>query len=257
MTWPLQAAPVVLFALVIPLVVLGGGRAALAGGVCPCEGDVNANGVVDGEDLGDLLAVWGECSDCLNCAGDLSGDCHVDGNDLGILLAQWGACPLLPPNNDACANATVVTGFTGSANPFCTYGANTDGPAIPAGCSAPSISNIFSDVWFRVVAPITGTLQFGACADFNVRMAVYDEGIFGACACPSGIFPAALLGCSTTDSFVTCGQGTALLVPVEAGRCYTVRLGGATGQQGTGNREPAISTSTSTRPPASSPPPTR
>lgn len=215
---------------------LGVSASAVAGGgVCPCEGDVNGNGIVDGEDLGELLGAWGACGDCSICASDLSGNCVVDGNDLGILLAQWGACPLLPPNNDACANATVVVGFTGSANPFCTYGANTDGPVIPADCSAPPIANIFSDVWFRVVAPITGTLQFGVCADFDVRMAIYDEGIFGTCACPTGIFPAPLLACSTTDSFVTCGQGTARLVPVEAGRCYTVRIGGATGQQGTGN----------------------
>ncbi len=66
--------------------------AAEAKGLCAdicCTGDVNGDGVVDGADLGILLANWGSLQ---SVPGDLNGDCIVDGADLGILLAQWGPC---------------------------------------------------------------------------------------------------------------------------------------------------------------------
>ncbi len=53
----------------------------------PCvDADLNCDGMVDGEDLGLLLADWG---DCARCAADLNGDGKVDGGDLGSLLSQW------------------------------------------------------------------------------------------------------------------------------------------------------------------------
>jgi len=48
-------------------------------------GDVNGDGVVNGEDLGALLGSWGGPG-----AGDLDGDGLTDGNDLAILLGNWG-----------------------------------------------------------------------------------------------------------------------------------------------------------------------
>lgn len=53
----------------------------------PCPADFDGNGVVDGADLGELLALWGTPD------GDLSGDGNTDGADLGEVLAAWGACP--------------------------------------------------------------------------------------------------------------------------------------------------------------------
>lgn len=54
-------------------------------GLC---GDIDANGVVNGADLGALLAAWGS-----NAAPeDLDADGIVGGGDLGILLANWGRC---------------------------------------------------------------------------------------------------------------------------------------------------------------------
>jgi len=61
----------------------------------PLLGDLNGDGLVDGADLGILLANWGACADCGDCidcgdcVADLDGDCMVDGSDLGILLANW------------------------------------------------------------------------------------------------------------------------------------------------------------------------
>ena len=51
-------------------------------------GDVNNDGIVNGADLGILLASWGP----VTCGSiyDLNGSCTVDGADLGILLSNWG-----------------------------------------------------------------------------------------------------------------------------------------------------------------------
>ena len=47
--------------------------------------DMNGDGVVDGADLGLLLANWGGSG-----SGDLNMDGTIDGSDLGLLLAAWG-----------------------------------------------------------------------------------------------------------------------------------------------------------------------
>lgn len=58
---------------------------------CDClpvsPADLNQNGVVNGADLGFMLAAWGSCADC---PADLTGDGVVNGADLGLLLAAWG-----------------------------------------------------------------------------------------------------------------------------------------------------------------------
>jgi hypothetical protein len=205
---------------------------AVAGGVCPCLGDITGDGQVSGDDLAIMLGAWGPCGNCASCDADFSGDCQVNAIDLGILLGAWGPCAPVPAN-DLCSEATVIVNGTGGANPFCTLGASTDGPSQT--CGVPAFSSIEGDVWFRFTPNLTGTMQVGVCADFDVRLAVYGEGLFGGCACPSGIFPAPLLGCAGTDSFVSCPTGAALLVPVTAGDCYTIRIGGAPGQHGSGN----------------------
>jgi hypothetical protein len=48
--------------------------------------DLNRDGVVDGADLGLLLAVWNSS----DAAADLNDDGVVDGADLGLLLSAWG-----------------------------------------------------------------------------------------------------------------------------------------------------------------------
>jgi hypothetical protein len=55
------------------------------------RGDLNNDGVVDGSDLGILLAIWGTVNPPL---GDLDGNGVIDGGDLGLMLANWG--PLAP-----------------------------------------------------------------------------------------------------------------------------------------------------------------
>lgn len=56
--------------------------------MCGCRYDFNQDGVVNGADLGLLLAAWGTNV----CPFDGNGDGIVNGADLGLLLAQWGPC---------------------------------------------------------------------------------------------------------------------------------------------------------------------
>jgi len=54
-------------------------------------GDLNGDGVVNGADLGLLLAEWGACPRPGECAADLDDDGVVGGADLGLLLAAWSS----------------------------------------------------------------------------------------------------------------------------------------------------------------------
>jgi hypothetical protein len=56
--------------------------------VAGCTGDLDADGVVSGSDLGLLLGNWGQPG-----IGDVDGSGTVDGADLGLLLGAWGPCP--------------------------------------------------------------------------------------------------------------------------------------------------------------------
>lgn len=54
--------------------------------ICGCLGDLNADGLVDSEDLGSLLGDWSGSESDLTCDG------VVDSADLGVLLGAWGPC---------------------------------------------------------------------------------------------------------------------------------------------------------------------
>lgn len=54
-----------------------------------CLGDLNGDGMVDGNDLGLMLGVWNTADP----AGDLDDNGLVDGADFGLLIAGWGPCP--------------------------------------------------------------------------------------------------------------------------------------------------------------------
>jgi hypothetical protein len=56
-----------------------------------CPADLNSDGSIDGNDLGQLLSQWG--GDGEYRSADFNIDGYVDGVDLGILLAGWGPCP--------------------------------------------------------------------------------------------------------------------------------------------------------------------
>ena len=54
--------------------------------LCKASADINGDGMVNGADLGLLLALWGTNDP----AGDLNGDGVSNGADLGLMLAAWG-----------------------------------------------------------------------------------------------------------------------------------------------------------------------
>ncbi len=89
-------------------------------GIIPtsCLADLDQDGVVDGADLGDLLARWGSCGldPCAPCDQDINESGGVDGADLGVLLADWGC---LPEAFFVCGNPASGDCFTVHGNPAC------------------------------------------------------------------------------------------------------------------------------------------
>lgn len=64
------------------------------GAVNSCPGDLNGDGAVDGVDLAEFIAQWGDAGMSDSCGtGDLNADGIIDGGDLAFLIGHWGACP--------------------------------------------------------------------------------------------------------------------------------------------------------------------
>lgn len=73
----------------------------------PCTGDIDSSGIVDGEDLGALLAAWGTTA----VHADLDQNGIVDGSDLGLVLASWGIC--------GTSTCCIPSGGVGCDQPGC------------------------------------------------------------------------------------------------------------------------------------------
>ncbi len=196
---------------------------------CGCSSDFNGSGSVDAADLALLLGSWGS----IDADHDLSGNGVVDAADLGILLGQWGACG--GPANDLCSSAEVLPSIWSQSVPFCNANAGTDGPG-SLSCEFSGSNQITSDVWFKVTAPSDGLLDVSTCgANFDTKLAVYEQGFLGS-TCPNGtILTATILGCNDDSSSCSDPLNSSLAVPVIAGKVYTIRVGGYLGSEGTGN----------------------
>ncbi|MCA9786340.1 MAG: hypothetical protein H6678_01085 [Candidatus Delongbacteria bacterium] len=138
-----------------------------------------------------------------------------------VLDLDSPVCGELPPLNDECAQAQSV----GDGNwPLSTLFASPDGPDQPGACGLEADSSLHEDVWFLYTASCTGTARFDLCdGNWDSLLAVYPAG-----QCP----PAAdsLLACND-DS---CGMQSCLELPVSAGQQLLVRVGGHSGERGTG-----------------------
>ncbi len=195
---------------------------------CDCP-DLNNDGVVNGADLGILLADWGLVDSCAN----LDGQGPVGGGDLGALLAAWGpyTCPASEgkneylvslscggpcdtPVNDTCATATPIGLGT---IPFSTVGATSGGPLLPATCDEGFGTVFVRDIWYVYVATESNILTVSTCdqAWFDTRLAAY-EGSCGALT---------LVGCN--DDFPGCVPyfTSRMDFEVEKGRTYYIRVG--------------------------------
>jgi hypothetical protein len=124
-----------------------------------------------------------------------------------------------PANDDCATPAVAVEG----ANPFSTVGASTDGIPHPE-CLSFGDDNVNQDIWYTYTASVTDVLNLSLCGSlYDTRMAIYD----GCGTCPA----TALLVCNDD----ACGlQSQINGVPITAGNCYTIRIGGFTVATGEG-----------------------
>ena len=128
------------------------------------------------------------------------------------------------PANDACIDAVdIVEGATY----FTTSDATTDGTAHPTCETGSDGGDTVNDIWYRYSAPASGTLTISTCDQAN-----YDTDLvaYSGTDCNNLFF----LGCN--DDFENCLLYTStLVIPVNAGEEYLVRVGGWNGSEsGTG-----------------------
>jgi hypothetical protein len=115
------------------------------------------------------------------------------------------------PINDHCSEAfDVAEGSYEIAN----YHATLDGPPC---------EGMGTDIWYRYTAPASGNLTVSTCGySLNTVIAIFDG-----CACVP--HENNRLGCNDD----ACGSASELTVPVSAGQCYLVQVGGWGASQGT------------------------
>lgn len=197
-----------------------------------------------------LIAVYDPTTGCtvpieLCCSEDacglLSRVCCSNltiGSDYIVQVASFAAgsaglctldieCPCPPgPAFDQCAQrGPIFDGLTA----FSTLDADTDGP-IEAGCQFDG--QTYHDIWYNYEATCTASLRvttcsgFGGSADYDTDLVVYDG-----CDCNALV----RIGCND-DGPAGCPGFTSLVeVPVVAGNCYKIRVGGwLNGDMGTG-----------------------
>jgi cysteine-rich repeat protein len=129
-------------------------------------------------------------------------------------------CQIEPGANDACEDALFVGDGLFA---FDSGGANTDGPAEPALCSAGGDPQVGADLWYCYEAPCTGLATAALCnSAFDTKLAVYDG-----CTCPSG-------ESATACNDDACGSASIVTFPVSACDTYLIRVGGFEGATGEG-----------------------
>lgn len=155
--------------------------------------------------------------------------------------------PVPGPANDLCGAAQTVSAGT---HPFSFNHASPDWP-INCGeqyaSAKPCYQNIHSDVWFRYVAPNTGTAVFSTCGSgFFSHMALHHN-------CTSLCASFAVMDpwgeCSSVSGGVVTGENR-MLVPMEAGQVVYIRLGDFSGDGGNGLLnvfDPVLSATTNPR----------
>ncbi len=207
------------------------------------EPDVNGDGVPD--------ACQGSC--CIPCAGCVNttefscngrGGTYVGGRTCGSAGACQVSCGV--PSNDNCAQAMPLPSVVQQTVFFDNNLATPDGPATV--CAQP----FGTDLWYNYVAPCNGDMTVSLCglATLDSMLAVYGGG--PTCQCPVGGAP--LIVCDDD----TCGIGggpSVVTLPVTAGRCYKIRLGGWNGATGTGQMNVTVQGALCVDPPPPPPQP--
>jgi formylglycine-generating enzyme required for sulfatase activity len=122
-----------------------------------CTGDIFANGIVDGADLGAMLSYWGpRTSDPFSLASDINGDGIINGGDLGLLLSNWGPCPAsisgVTPTEGCLVGGTTIT-ITGSY--LGTASAVTIGGVLATNVTTSSLTTVTATTPAGVLGPAT------------------------------------------------------------------------------------------------------
>ncbi|HMN96955.1 MAG TPA: hypothetical protein PKC43_10700 [Phycisphaerales bacterium] len=179
------------------------GANQLWGGAVAGIGDANGNG------LGDFI-VGGRGSDAFPGGPSESGRAYIY---------------RLPPFNDSCSFLTMGALYAG-VNAFSNIGATGAGPPTPC------IVGFGSDLWYVYTATCTGTVTINTCnsASFSTAIAVYQGCSYGGAGFTCSLGP--LVACS--NNAPGCGNGSSVSFAATPGQCFTVRVGGAFGAQGTG-----------------------
>ncbi|MBX3403985.1 MAG: hypothetical protein KF699_11305 [Phycisphaeraceae bacterium] len=142
----------------------------------------------------------------------------------GNLVITGPSCGPAAPANDACANATVISGY--GSFPFTTSLATTDGPTESV-CNFFGYSQVGADVWFRWTACAAGTVTLDICdANYDSKIAVYP----GTCPTATGT----AIACND-DACGTSNLRSRLTFTAAAGTQYLVRIGGFNALTGSGN----------------------
>jgi len=152
--------------------------------------------------------------------------------------APGWVCPTSTPANDLCIDAQEL--FTGvEANWGNQCSSNSPAPLDEVDCNG-NQTPISRDIWFTYTAIESADYRFGTCSrdpqEIDTVMEIYTDGT-GTCICPTDL--AHRVACNDDacpiafDSpFGTAGSG--IKMPVVAGVCYTIRVGGFLGDQGLG-----------------------
>jgi len=190
--------------------------------------DVNGDGIIDGRDVQGFVILWLRVPSLTAafCAADMDGSGRLECEDLcafaQALLQSSLGCGV-PPENDDCPNASLVT--TGNVYNGNTGFATRDGPHITCDAGCAPACDTAPDVWFQWVADFDGRADFLMCDylhGYDAIMAIYD-----ACPAVGGI----QLACNDDGCF---NDYTSRIVSlsVTTGQTYWICISGWKGTKG-------------------------
>ena len=130
--------------------------------------------------------------------------------------------PVEPPANDDCGGAIDVGE---GVIAFTTEGATDSGIASSLSCSTSNGPDVTTDIWYRFVAPCTGTFDISTCgADFDSRIDVF----FNPKGCPSP--GQSTYACGDDE----CGDDAVASSLAVEGQILFIRVGSSDGSTGSG-----------------------
>jgi hypothetical protein len=121
---------------------------------------------------------------------------------------------ITPPANDNFANATVISGSTGSVQQSTKLSTHESGEPIPAGCGTPS-------VWYRWTAPSNGNLTLStAGSGYDTVLGLYTG---------SAVNALTLVGANDDENHNAGIYTSKVVKPVNAGTTYQIAADGCAG----------------------------